>query len=72
MTNNAKAWYQSKTVLANLVTAVCAALLLVSEQSWVSERGVEVLFLASGLLNLGLRCITEQPITVPSLKKSRG
>ncbi len=52
-----KQWYQSKTVWANVFTALIAVLLLVS-QSPSLQAYSEWLLLAQGILNIVLRVIT--------------
>lgn len=68
MTNSESRWVQpkwfasSKTFWLNLLTMAVALLLLLSQQEWMPERGVEIILLIQGVLNLVLRFLTDAPI----------
>ncbi len=57
MLQRPKPWYQSKTIIANIVTAVIAILLLASQSPSIQVYS-EWLLLAQGILNIVLRVIT--------------
>lgn len=59
---DAKPWWESKTMWVNILTVLIAALILVADTPILSPDAKTYLLLASGVANLVLRCITEQPI----------
>lgn len=59
----AKKWYKSKTLWANLIVAILAAMSeLAAAPSF--EEYAQILLVLTAILNIGLRIITTQPLTV--------
>lgn len=56
-----KVWWQSKTIWANVLTALVAILLLVSQSPSLTLYS-EWLLLAQGVLNIVLRVLTDTTI----------
>ncbi len=52
-----KKWYESKTIIANIITALIAVALLASQSPSLQVYS-EWLLLAQGILNIFLRVIT--------------
>ena len=59
-----KAWYQSKTIWVNAITAATATLTVLAGQQIVVEhpRASAAIVAALGALNIGLRLVTLLPI----------
>lgn len=55
---NTKPWYTSKTIWANIISALVAILLLVSQSPSFEPYG-EWLLLSQGILNIILRFVTD-------------
>lgn len=51
----AKKWYESKTLWANAITFVIAALALIGQSSFLSTKAIELVLLISAVLNIALR-----------------
>lgn len=67
MSRRSKPWFESKTIWINLASFVVGALLLVvnTEGLGISEADIKIILVAIALLNLFLRTMTTQPITLP-------
>lgn len=57
-----KPWYESKTIWANLISALVAIILLVSQSPSLAPYA-EWLMLTQGVLNIVLRVVTNQGVT---------
>lgn len=57
-----KPWYESKVLWSNVISALVAILLLVSQSPSFEPYG-EYLLLAQGILNVLLRFTTDQRLT---------
>lgn len=59
-----KPFYQSKTVLFNVLTFVIALIALLLDQSWIQQNPQIVLYLglAQSIVNVILRSLTRQPM----------
>ena len=62
--NDAKPWYLSRTIWANVITAVVAILGVVAGQDFITSHPewVSGLVLASSILNVILRFVTSEGV----------
>lgn len=62
----AKKWYQSKTFWVNFITLAGAVTAFIAGQDLIAEHPKisSALLAVSGVLNIGLRWLTNQPIEV--------
>ena len=60
-----KQWYMSRTLWVNLLMAILVVVQYAVGQQWLAVQWEGLIVI---LANLGMRFITEQPVTIPFLK----
>jgi hypothetical protein len=60
----AKKWYKSKTLWLNVLPVIAAVLLLATKELTLSQSAVEIVLFAWGCVNIALRALTKEPISL--------
>lgn len=59
-----KPWYQSKTIIFNVLTVVSAGLAAVVSGDMLTADQMKWIVVAQSMINIGLRLVTEKKITI--------
>lgn len=59
-----KAWFKSKTIWINALTFAASALMLLSQQEWLSQDMQTFVILGISAVNIVLRALTKQALSV--------
>ncbi len=57
-----KKWYQSKTMLVNLLTLVAGLLVVISNEQWIMNDYSGYVLGVIGFVNCGLRMVTNEGV----------